>query len=309
VNYNNVGTESLKDIYEVDYFLFFPDMRVKQYWDMLIMLLVVVSSVITPWRLAFVESDDSLWWFILDTAMDLLFLCDIFVNFFTVYTNQHEDYETARAKIAWHYIKGWFLFDVISVLPINYLFEQGQGVNDLARLVRLTRLYKMVKIFRIIKQSGKVKRYAVEVLKIGMVIERALTFLMVIGIITHVFACLWYFLARWNDFSPDTWVAQENYHNESDFTKYIFCFYFIIQVLTTVGYGDMTIVSSSEKILAIFIMMVGVITFSFAFGSLMSVLSNLNSKGAKLKAKSFELNSIKKKYKLPAALYNKLYKG
>lgn len=146
-------------------------------------------------------------------------------------------------------------------------------------------------------------------LKIGMVVERALTFLLVIGIVTHVFACLWYFLAKWNDFSPDTWVVQENYQDEDNFTKYIFCFYFIIQVLTTVGYGDMTIVSSGEKVLAIIIMMVGVITFSFAFGSLMSVLANLNSRAAKLKAKAFELNSIKRKYKIPEGLYKRLYKS
>lgn len=74
VNYNKIGSESLKDIYEVSYFLFFPDMRIKQYWDLLIMLMVIASCVITPWRLAFVESDDSLWWFVIDTGMDSLFL-------------------------------------------------------------------------------------------------------------------------------------------------------------------------------------------------------------------------------------------
>lgn len=83
-------------------------------------------------------------------------------------------------------------------------------------------MYKMVKVFRLVKQSGKLKRYAQEMLKIGMVVERAFTFLLVIGIVTHVFACLWYFLAKWNDFSPDTWVVQENYQDEDNFTKYIF---------------------------------------------------------------------------------------
>ena len=80
-------------------------------------------------------------------------------------------------------------------------------------------------------------------------------------------------------------------------------------MLTTVGYGDMKITTSAEKIVAIVIMIIGVITFSFAFGSLMSVLTNLDSRAAKLKKKTFELNSIRRKYRVNADLYNRLFKA
>jgi phenylacetate-coenzyme A ligase PaaK-like adenylate-forming protein len=82
-----------------------------------------------------------------------------------------------------------------------------------------------------------------------------------------------------------------------------------MQVLTTVGYGDMKITTSGEKIVTIIIMIIGVITFSFAFGSLMSVLTNLDSRAAKLKKKTFELNSIRRKYKVNSDLYNRLFKA
>lgn len=71
----------------------------------------------------------------------------------------------------------------------------------------------------------------------------------------------------------------------------------------------MPISTSIEKILAIIIILIGVIAFSFAIGSLMSVLENLDSSAARLKEKHFELNSIKRKYKVPATLYNKLFKS
>lgn len=71
----------------------------------------------------------------------------------------------------------------------------------------------------------------------------------------------------------------------------------------------MAVTTTGEKILVMSIMLVGVVTFSFAFGSLMSVLTNLDSRAAKLKAKSFELNSIRRKYKIPADLYNRLFKA
>ena len=83
VDYNKVGgRETLKDIYGVTYFLIFPDMRRKQYWDLLVSLLVIVSCVLTPWRLAFVESESSFWWIFCDTIIDVLFLVDIILNFY-----------------------------------------------------------------------------------------------------------------------------------------------------------------------------------------------------------------------------------
>lgn len=58
----------------------------------------------------------------------------------------------------------------------------------------------------------------------------------------------------------------------------------------------------------IIIMLIGVVVFSFAFGSLMSVLTNLDSRAAKLKEKTFELNSLKRKYNLPDGLYERIFK-
>jgi hypothetical protein len=64
----------LKDIYDVDYFLIFPDMKFIQIWDLLIAFLVVASCIQTPWRLAYVDSDDSFYWIIADTLVDMFFL-------------------------------------------------------------------------------------------------------------------------------------------------------------------------------------------------------------------------------------------
>ena len=309
VNYKCQGNETLKDIYEVDYFLIFPDMRPKQYWDLYLTLLVVVSTIITPWRLAFIEDDDTVLWIVIDSIIDLFFLIDIFINFFTVYTNHQEDYVINRKKIFLNYLFGWFIFDITAIIPINYFFSQEEGVSDLARLARLPRLYKLVKIFRIVKQSSKIRKYVADSLKISLVEERVLSFTFFIIIITHVLAWMWYFTARWDDFDPDTWVAKTGYLDESDFRKYMYCFYFAITVITTVGYGDMPIGTTFEKTLAIWIIVVGVITFSFAIGSLMSVLENIDNAEAKFKGKFFELNSIRNKYSVSNSLYNRIYKA
>jgi len=47
-----------------------------------------------------------------------------------------------------------------------------------------------------------------------------------------------------------------------------------------VGYGDIHAYSIGEKIMSIFLMIIGVIAFSFATGSLSSIISNYDASQA-----------------------------
>lgn len=68
------------------------------------------------------------------------------------------------------------------------------------------------------------------------------------------------------DNSPRSWVALYGDVTRSDL--YLTSFYFTITTITTVGYGDFSAKTFLEKIICIFIMVTGVIAFSFASGSL-----------------------------------------
>lgn len=58
----------------------------------------------------------------------------------------------------------------------------------------------------------------------------------------------------------------------SDGELYMTSFYFTITTIVTVGYGDITAVSVIEKVVAVFLMITGVIAFSFATGTLASII-------------------------------------
>ena len=60
------------------------------------------------------------------------------------------------------------------------------------------------------------------------------------------------------------------------------------------------------RIFCIILLIVGVVGFSFAIGSLSSVLSSLDAKAAKLKEKLSTLEEIRNEYKLPYDLYRRL---
>jgi len=76
--------------------------------------------------------------------------------------------------------------------------------------------------------------------------------------------------------------------------------------MTTVGYGDILPRVTSERILSILCMLFGVVAFSFATGTLSSILTNADSADAALKEKMLILEKIKTQYELTDVLSFKI---
>jgi hypothetical protein len=87
---------------------------------------------------------------------------------------------------------------------------------------------------------------------------------------------------------------------------YLTSFYFTVTTITTVGYGDISGHTKAEKIFCILIMVIGVIAFSFASGSLASVIQNYDNENAQLKSRLKVLQQMYKEYSFPLELFIKL---
>ena len=91
----------------------------------------------------------------------------------------------------------------------------------------------------------------------------------------HFFACVFLLLGQ----RDGGWIHE----NSTDFTpenkqsNYIFAFYWIMETITTVGYGDYSGTTSEEIAFTMFLEFVGLSFFSFLIGS----ISNIFSKGGK----------------------------
>ena len=59
-------------------------------------------------------------------------------------------------------------------------------------------------------------------------------------------------------------------------------FYYTVTTITTVGYGDISGTNVAERTIACFIMVLGVVGFSFGTGSLASVMSTYDQANAGL---------------------------
>ena len=113
-----------------------------------IIRLLLYSATVIPYRAAFSE-EDPLGWKLLDGVVDILFLCDIFLSFFTAFYDSDLKVVTDRPTIAKNYLTSWFIIDAVAIFPFDLCMQTQKDYSSLARIARLPRLYKLLKITRL----------------------------------------------------------------------------------------------------------------------------------------------------------------
>lgn len=114
----------------------------KAVWDWLILFLVMYTAIVTPYMAAFVLTkstkrtatpgtsqtasiiyNDPL--VIVDYIVDVMFIVDIFINFRTTFVDVNEEVVSDPCRIAVHYVKGWFVIDLLAAIPFELLIMIG----------------------------------------------------------------------------------------------------------------------------------------------------------------------------------------
>lgn len=58
-----------------------------------------------------------------------MFMVDIVINFRTTYVNHNDEVVSHPGKIALHYLRGWFLIDVVAAIPFDLLLVTDSEVS------------------------------------------------------------------------------------------------------------------------------------------------------------------------------------
>ena len=141
----------------------------------------------------------------------------------------------------------------------------------------------MFKLIKVLKNRDNIIRHLGKVMKVNVGYERFLFTVLVILMVNHISACLWITIASLETdgdavrFS-NTWAKA--YASSTSSQLYLVSFYWATTTITTVGYGDISGTNAIERIFCTIIMLFGVIAFSFANGSLTSIIQNIDSNNA-----------------------------
>ena len=101
-------------------YLIHSNTKLKIWWDIYITAILLILVFVVPTRLPFVDTEP-IGWVIVYALIDLSFLVDIILTFFTTYTDADGNEIVESKKIARQYLTGWFIFDTISIIPMDYI--------------------------------------------------------------------------------------------------------------------------------------------------------------------------------------------
>lgn len=287
-----------------------PESGFRQVWDLVMLVILMYTALVVPFRVAFFS--EVFWdgWTVCDFILDGLFLIDVLLTFVSVQVYDDGTRISDRTVIACSYLKSWFWVDLLACIPFSLLdyfaseLPVQHSYNTLLRLLRLPRLYKLFRLARILKALKRTAYSSAsdriqEFIQMNSRLWKLIKFLVSVFLCVHIMACFWFFSARIDSFDPDTWVMRYGFVDDGVWSQYLTSTYWTVTTVVTVGYGDISAGTNKEMMLAIAWMVIGVGFYSFTIGSLSSFLTSVDGREAVLSAKLAAIQEFANETSIP----------
>ena len=288
-----------------------PKSKYQGRWDVLMMLLLVYTATVTPFEVGFLDIEDLLHPLnIINRIVDVLFLQDLIQQFMTPFYNaENGGWVINHRRIANNYLRGWFVIDLISILPFSLLGRLMQS-DDLEQLkvLRVVRLLRLAKLLRIFRSSRIVRRYQSHV-GISHATQTMIRFAVMIVTIAHWLACLWGTVTTVDSTmefgQPVNWIRDYALWEEikdNPYRIYLSALYWATMTVTTIGYGDIRPTNMSEQLLCILAMLAGASTYAYVIGNICGVIALMDQATSKYNQQMDELNLYMAENHMPQKL-------
>ena len=261
-------------------------------WDQVSLLLLGIVAVLTPYEVAFMQLHvDFLFFF--NRAIDLAFTFDMVLNFFLAYRNTEDGvWVRSHAKIAARYLRGWFLIDLLSVLPFDVfgVTMNNASVSQL-RMLRFIRLARLVKLMRVLRVGRIFKRWE-STMNVHYSVLALAKFIGWMLMLSHWLACMWELTSlveAMTEFHDDgsvivTWREASGIAELPPSERYLKCVYWAAMTLSTIGYGDITPVTTEERLVVTLAMLLGACLWAYIVANVCAIVTALDQHGLELKA-------------------------
>ena len=316
---NSDGDEELHECYAdtlSDSCMIHPKNKKKLMWDSLIGGLIIYSVIMVPMQMAFLtfeSKERGRGLMIFDLCIDLIFFIDILITFNTAYYSESEDaYIAIRSRVISTYLRTWFAVDLTSSIPFNILVELSLSTNHsdlkslrLIRIIRLLRLVKMMRKINFVKLSYRLE----DLFSISPSAMSLITTIIQVVYIAHLICCMWWGLCTslttltWYDSSELVYIPLRDAPFQD---QYVASLYWTITTLSTVGYGDIVPINNQERVLAIFIMVVGATVFGYVVANISTVVGNFNQLETKAADRLSEMVEFMKERSCPGSLIKEI---
>ncbi|XP_050522318.1 potassium/sodium hyperpolarization-activated cyclic nucleotide-gated channel 1 isoform X2 [Daktulosphaira vitifoliae] len=296
-----------------------PCSKFRFYWDLCMLLLLVANLIILPVGISFFNDDFDTRWIIFNCLSDTIFLVDIMVNFKTgiLQTDTCEQVTLDPKVIAKNYLKSWFFLDLISSLPLDYLFlmfnqNVGEGIQILhaGRALRILRLAKLLSLVRLLRLSRLV-RYVnqweeVYFLNMASVFMRIFNLICMMLLIGHWSGCLQFLVPSLQGFPPNSWVAINELQGADWAEQYSWSLFKAMSHMLCIGYGLFPPQSLTDMWLTMLSMISGATCYALFLGHATNLIQSLDSSRRQYREKVKQVEEYMSYRRLPLDMRKKI---
>jgi len=284
----------------------------KMMYDALMASLVCYSVITVPVQLAFGALNAG-GYKAFNLFTDALFMLDIAICFDTAY-EEGGQLVYDRKLITKNYLKTLFFPDLLGSFPF-YILSEAIGISSNLFIFKLLRLLRAMRLMRftLVSKFSRITRFIKKLKASGfdLPFQSDSTFINLITrtikilFIAHLMACTWHSLNSCKHESYD-WVRCGNDTNLA--SQYLAAFYFTIQTMMTVGYGDVAVNTDAQRAFAMVIQLSGPLIVGVIVSSIGELVDSFDLRSKYMTERMSSLKEYMNEKNLPGYVCRKLVK-
>ena len=315
--YDSLDDEEIGDEEEEDNFYLSPNSLTVYIIDSFVLISSLIELFYIPFYLAYTSKfcrDIISTQSIIFHSIDFIYIIDLISGFFRGYYNFEEFLVRNNIDIVLNYLRGWFLFDFIEAIPFYTFFSFNEDKCSLNKIHYLSTfdlhnfrnaflIIKTLKIFKLFSDN-KALIALIDLLNTNDFFNNwngvFFTLLVCLSLI-HFCSCVFIYLGK--VFQPG-WIVVQNIQDNDFIYIYVAAIYYLMTTLTTVGYGDIAVITTYERFYQIILLIVGTCAYSWILTFISNYIKKMNEQYIDFENKVKILGDIRISYPL---LSNELY--
>nr|XP_054755743.1 potassium/sodium hyperpolarization-activated cyclic nucleotide-gated channel 2-like [Lytechinus pictus] len=285
------------------------------YWDLLMLCLIMANVILLPVVITFFHNKDmSMGWIIFNCFSDTFFILDLICNFRTGIMNPKsaEQVILNPRQIAYHYLRSWFIIDLVSSIPMDYIFLLAGGQNrhflEVSRALKILRFAKLLSLLRLLRLS-RLMRFVSQweqAFNVANAVIRICNLVCMMLLIGHWNGCLQYLVPMLQDYPDQSWVAINGLEHAHWWEQYTWALFKALSHMLCIGYGKFPPQSITDVWLTIVSMVSGATCFALFIGHATNLIQSMDSSSRQYREKLKQVEEYMQYRKLPSHLRNKI---
>lgn len=263
------------------------------WWIFISVFDMLYVGILLPIILSFSSLTTDSTWSYVELPCSIILILNVFVNFGIGYLLQIDSELVLCRDVkisSYIYVRyGTFMVDILSCVPsIAYIvldilirtnIKTFKSTSIVLVLLLLVRFIRLLRISRMLI-NGTFAQTVLTYINVPFTLRNSKVLIAFILVylclsIVNILACIWFGVARLYGYNG-TWIEKVNLEFVPSIDNYIASLYFVVQSMTTVGYGDVSASNTHERAIAIVFMLIGVLLFLAVIKMLTEVFINFN---------------------------------